>query len=80
MPQQPTASFFREFLESADARPIRLLSEYLEPLSRFRDEKIQDAVVFLGRRAPTAASGRSARFKPCWRAEYAAPTITISPN
>jgi uncharacterized protein (TIGR00730 family) len=37
-----------EFLESADARPIRILSEYLEPLRRFKDQKIQDTVVFFG--------------------------------
>ena len=37
-----------EFLESADARPIRLLAEYLEPARRFRLENIQDTVVFFG--------------------------------
>jgi uncharacterized protein (TIGR00730 family) len=37
-----------EFLDSADARPLRILSEYLEPLSHFRKEKIRDTVVFFG--------------------------------
>jgi uncharacterized protein (TIGR00730 family) len=37
-----------EFLESAEARPIRILSEYLEPLRRFKEQKIQDTVVFFG--------------------------------
>ena len=37
-----------EFLESAEARPIRILSEYLEPLRRFQEQKIQDTVVFFG--------------------------------
>jgi len=36
------------FLNSADGRPIRIVSEYLEPLSRFRREQIQDTVVFFG--------------------------------
>ena len=36
------------FLESDDARPLRILAEYLEPLKRFRDENIQDTVVFFG--------------------------------
>ncbi len=36
------------FLNSADGRPIRIVSEYLEPLARFRREKIQDTVVFFG--------------------------------
>ena len=36
------------FLNSADGRPIRIISEYLEPLARFRRERIQDTVVFFG--------------------------------
>src|SRR5262244_2913027 len=48
MPQQPLAYLNPQFLESDDARPIRILSEYLEPLRRFKEEKIQDTVVFFG--------------------------------
>ncbi len=48
MSQQPLAYQYGEFLESAEARPIRILSEYLEPLRRFREQKIQDTVVFFG--------------------------------
>ena len=36
------------FLNSAEGRPIRIISEYLEPLARFRREQIQDTVVFFG--------------------------------
>jgi uncharacterized protein (TIGR00730 family) len=48
MRKQPLAYHDREFLESQDARPIRILAEYLEPLRRFRQENIQDTVVFFG--------------------------------
>ena len=48
MAQQPLAYLFEEFLESAEARPIRILAEYLEPLRRFKEQKIQDTVVFFG--------------------------------
>jgi uncharacterized protein (TIGR00730 family) len=48
MAHQPLAYLYREFLESAEARPIRILAEYLEPLRRFKEEKIQDTVVFFG--------------------------------
>ncbi|HXI29706.1 MAG TPA: TIGR00730 family Rossman fold protein [Vicinamibacterales bacterium] len=48
MSQQPLAYLNGEFLESAEARPIRILSEYLEPLRRFQEQKIQDTVVFFG--------------------------------
>ena len=36
------------FLNSADGRMIRIVSEYMEPLARFRREQIQDTVVFFG--------------------------------
>jgi uncharacterized protein (TIGR00730 family) len=48
MPQQPLAYLDSDFLESNEARPIRILAEYLEPLRRFKDQKIQDTVVFFG--------------------------------
>jgi uncharacterized protein (TIGR00730 family) len=45
---QPLAYLDPEFLESDEARPIRILAEYLEPLRRFKEQKIQDTVVFFG--------------------------------
>jgi hypothetical protein len=65
MSQQPLAYLYPEFLESAEARPIRILSEYLEPLRRFKDQKIQDTVVFFG----------SARVDSRERAERAIATL-----
>jgi hypothetical protein len=44
----PLAYFNPEFLNSPDGRILRILSEYAQPLSRFRREKIQDTVVFFG--------------------------------
>jgi len=44
----PLAYENRPFLTSPDGRILRILSEYAEPLSRFRREKIQDTVVFFG--------------------------------
>jgi hypothetical protein len=37
-----------DFLNSPDARALRILAEYLEPLSHFRREKVRDTVVFFG--------------------------------
>src|ERR1700674_5426991 len=45
---RPVAYLNETFLESPDARGLRIISEYLEPLSHFRDEKIQDTIVFFG--------------------------------
>jgi uncharacterized protein (TIGR00730 family) len=49
----PLAYQNEPFLNSPDGRILRILSEYAEPLARFRREQIQDTVVFFG----------SARFK-----------------
>jgi uncharacterized protein (TIGR00730 family) len=37
-----------EFLESPAARSVRILSEYLAPLDKFRKEMIRDTIVFFG--------------------------------
>ncbi len=37
-----------EFMEGPDARPLRLLAEYLEPLERFEDSHIRDTVLVFG--------------------------------
>src|SRR5437763_10618143 len=65
MTQQPVAYLYPDFLESDEARPIRILAEYLEPLPRFKDQKIQDTVVFFG----------SARVDSRERAERALQTL-----
>jgi uncharacterized protein (TIGR00730 family) len=48
MHPQPLAYLDPEFLDSEEARPIRILAEYLEPLRRFKAQNIQDTVVFFG--------------------------------
>jgi len=48
MHSQPLAYVDVDFLESEEARPIRILAEYLEPLRRFKAQNIQDTVVFFG--------------------------------
>src|SRR5678816_586591 len=50
----------QEFLDTPDARPLRMLSEYLYPLSHFRKEKVSDTIVFFGsaRTFEASASGR----------------------
>jgi hypothetical protein len=44
----------QSFLESDEARPLRILAEYLEPFARFQRAGIHDTIVFFG----------SARLKP----------------
>ena len=45
---QPLSYLDPDFLESEEARPLRILAEYLEPLARFKAQNIQDTVVFFG--------------------------------
>jgi uncharacterized protein (TIGR00730 family) len=44
----PLAYENEPFLNSPDGRILRIMSEYVEPLARFRREQIQDTVVFFG--------------------------------
>jgi len=44
----PKAYQNAEFLHSEEARVVRILSEYLEPASRFKKHRIQDTIVFFG--------------------------------
>ena len=48
LPQAPLAYEDKTFLDGPDGRLIRITSEYLEPMARFRRERIQDTVVFFG--------------------------------
>ena len=67
----PLAYENEPFLKSPDGRILRVLSEYVEPLARFRREQIQDTVVFFGsarfqsrtgaREQLSAAQGNTAR-------------------
>ena len=36
------------FMDSDEARPLRILAEYLEPLRSFQQERIHDTIVFFG--------------------------------
>ena len=46
--EPPLAYLNPEFLRSPDARILRILSEYLEPASRFRRHRVRDTIVFFG--------------------------------
>ena len=50
----PVAYRDEAFLDSDDARPLRILSEYLAPLRAFREQNVQDTIVFFGSARITA--------------------------
>src|SRR5471032_213616 len=47
-PPKPVAYKNERFLDSDDARPLRILAEYLEPMHAFHHERIRDTIVFFG--------------------------------
>ena len=48
-PKKPVKAYRNlDFLMSSDARPLRILAEFLEPASRFRRLKVRDTIVFFG--------------------------------
>ena len=56
----PLAYKDEEFIDSEDARTLRIIAEYLEPLRNFRREHVQDTIVFFGsaRLSPEGPFGR----------------------
>ena len=44
----PLAYKNERFLDSPDARVLRIVSEYLQPYSHFRRERVRDTIVFFG--------------------------------
>jgi uncharacterized protein (TIGR00730 family) len=57
----PLAYSDPEFLESDDARPLRIIAEYLSPLRRLRQQRVHDTIVFFGS-ARLAEHGPLGRF------------------
>jgi uncharacterized protein (TIGR00730 family) len=56
--QPPVAQLAYEneqFVTSDEGRPLRILAEYLEPLTRFRRAAVHDTIVFFGSARLTAA-------------------------
>jgi uncharacterized protein (TIGR00730 family) len=59
-PYNPIAYKDEKFLESEDARPLRILAEYLAPMHAFHRERVSDTIVFFGsaRLAPEGPLGQ----------------------
>ena len=48
-PSDPKLAYKDEaFLDSAAARPLRILAEYLQPLHAFEQQRVHDTIVFFG--------------------------------
>jgi len=47
-PDPPLAYENTRFMESEEARPLRILAEYSEPLKRFRAARVCETIVFFG--------------------------------
>lgn len=69
LPMSNLAYRDRKFMESLPARPLRILAEYLDPLTRLRQEKIVDTIVMFG----------SARIAPRDRAQAAIARLQSAP-
>src|SRR6201999_514229 len=57
----PLAYHDAKFLESDEARPLRIMAEYLQPLRAFREEHVSETVVFFGS-ARLRADGPNGRY------------------
>lgn len=77
-----------EFLNSPEARPVRLLCEFIEPSTRFRKYRVKDTIVFFGSariKSPQEArreierleSSRTARPSATWQAQLRAAQVAL---
>src|SRR5690606_34316430 len=66
-------------LNSPDARPVRILAEFIEPESRFRRQRVRDAVVFFGsaRARPRDAAEKNLQSLEAQLAEVDEPTAEL---
>jgi hypothetical protein len=48
MTTRKTAFQSEDFIHSVEARPVRMLAEYAEPLARFHRHGVIDTIVFMG--------------------------------
>ena len=85
----PLAYENADFLKGPDARPLRILSEYLEPLGHFRQQQIRDTVVFFGsariqESGPLGRYYEDARFLAglvtTWAAKFHPPSSSAKPQ
>ncbi|MFP4082428.1 MAG: LOG family protein [Candidatus Aminicenantes bacterium] len=67
MPQKAYKNL--HFLNSPDARTIRILSEYLEPQARLRKQKVNNTILFLGSARANPEDKDSMLTKYYWEAE-----------
>jgi uncharacterized protein (TIGR00730 family) len=58
-----------EFLKSTDARTLRILSEYQEPLSRLKKYKVNNTVLFFGSARAHPENGETVLSRYYWEAE-----------
>ena len=78
MSQQPLSYLDTDFLDSEEGRPLRIIAEYLDPLRRFKEQKIQDTVVFFGSARVDRPRARGARALQTLKASAACATPTIT--
>src|SRR3989442_9318232 len=57
------------FLNSKDARALRILSEYLEPKSRFDHHKVDDTIVFMGSARIKSREAAEEMLREAWSAK-----------
>jgi uncharacterized protein (TIGR00730 family) len=69
--QEPPVKAYKNlpFLKSTDARTIRILSEYIEPLSRLRTHRVNSTVLFFGSARANPEDKKSPLHRYYWEAE-----------
>lgn len=69
----PFSFMNKEFLHNKDGRAIRILAEFLEPEYRFRNNGVDDTIVFFGSARIPSRKDAQARLKKAWKDPKATP-------
>jgi uncharacterized protein (TIGR00730 family) len=76
-PNGPPLSYFNaDFLNSQEARAIRILAEYIEPATRLRRHRVRDTIVFFGSARSVAPDQAAAELESIEKAAEACAETT----
>src|SRR6185369_1433188 len=65
----------QDFIHSVEARPVRMLAEYAEPLARFHRHGVIDTIVFMGSARFLSKEAAAAQLQGAGERECDAPEL-----
>jgi uncharacterized protein (TIGR00730 family) len=67
-----------DFINSVDARPLRILAEYMEPMKRLKELKVENTIVFFGSARLLSKKDAQAKLKTAKKSELEKANAMVS--